>query len=80
MQNTYIIQLFGGYNDIKDEKNPIIGGKAEFIIEQSGITTIKARIGIGKSSSSVTTKIVKLDNIKPEITEIKMSPEPRKNR
>ena len=80
MQNIYIIQQFGGYNEIKDEKTPIIGGRAEFIVEQSGITNITASVGIGKYASSTITKTVRLDNIKPEITNVNLTPTPRKSR
>ncbi len=82
MQTAYIIQLIGGHSEIREEENPVSGKTAEFWIteEESGITTITARVGIGKYASKPVTKTIKLDNIKPEITNVSLTPTPRNSR
>ena len=71
----------GAHTDTEhQEENPVSGKKVEFTITESGTTTITARVGRIKEgtrySSNPSTEVVKLDNIKPEITKINLSPKP----
>lgn len=69
----------GAYNETRNEETK--AGKSKnitFTIENSGETEITARTVMGDSVSDPKTKLVKQDNIKPEIQNIEITPKPPK--
>ena len=66
----------GAHTDTEHtEENPVAGNTVSFTITESGNTTITARTIAGNYTSNPSTETVQLDNIKPEITKISLTPE-----
>jgi len=67
----------GAHNETRDEGNPVMGKSATFEIIETGRTNIIAKTGSQDGyESKESQKEIKLDNIKPEITELKLEPDP----
>lgn len=67
----------GAHNETRDEGNPVMGKNATFEIIETGRTNIIAKTGSQDGyESKESQKEIKLDNIKPEITELKLEPDP----
>ena len=67
----------GAHNETRDESNPSMGKIATFEIKETGRTNIIAKTGsVDGYESKEAQKEIKLDNIKPEITDIKLEPAP----